>query len=318
MSQSSASSEGDGTSPDVVVAMLTYRRRAQLERAVGALLRQLDRVAGARLVVIDNDVEPSARDIVRDAANDDPRVIYAHEPRPGISAARNRALEEAASADVVVFIDDDELPSEDWLPRMVATWQRYRCAAVAGPVVPIFEVEPDDWARAAGTSQRARHTTGSTVTTAGSGNLLLDVSQLRALHLRFDERFGMTGGEDTLLTRSLTAAGAVIVWCDEALAHEHVPAARMTPRWMRERARREGNTDARVALRMATSGTGPIVRLRFVARGGARVAVGGIRLLHARLQGAVDRQARATWTLWRGVGMMQAVIGETTAGYARA
>ena len=64
------------------------------------------------VLVVDNDPAAGARDAVESFA---PRsagvsVRYVHEPQPGISAARNRALAEAASR-LLVFIDDDERPS---------------------------------------------------------------------------------------------------------------------------------------------------------------------------------------------------------------
>src|SRR3712207_9285353 len=69
-----------------------------------------------------------------------------------------------------------------------------------------------------GAFDRPTHPTGATMSGAGAGNLLLDLRQVRALGLSFDERFGLTGGEDTLFTHALVRAGAEIRWCDEAEA----------------------------------------------------------------------------------------------------
>ena len=48
---------------------------------------------------------------------------------------------------------------------------------------------------------------GARVRSADTGNLLLDLGRVRALDLRLDPRYGLTGGEDSLFTRSLTLAG---------------------------------------------------------------------------------------------------------------
>ncbi|MDG5711871.1 hypothetical protein N0Z45_19695, partial [Acinetobacter baumannii] len=79
-------------------------------------------------------------------------------------------------------------------------------------------------------------------------NLLLSGPVVRRLGLRFDERFGLSGGEDSLFTRALTGAGQRIVWCAEASVLEDVPADRATRSWVCRRALSSGNTAARVEL----------------------------------------------------------------------
>ena len=54
---------------------------------------------------------------------------YVHEPAPGISAGRNRALDEAGDADLLSFIDDDEVPRPGWLSALIDTWLPTRPAA---------------------------------------------------------------------------------------------------------------------------------------------------------------------------------------------
>ena len=73
---------------------------------------------------------------------------YVHEPEPGIAAARNRALDEAGPADLLVFIDDDERPVDGWLARLVETYRVDRPTAVVGPVVSEYEQQPDAWVSA--------------------------------------------------------------------------------------------------------------------------------------------------------------------------
>ena len=67
---------------------------------------------------------------------------------------------------------------------------------------------------------------------AHSNNLLLDLRWSRRLGLRFDPRFGLTGGEDTMFTHDLVGRGGTIVWCDEAVVRESVPADRATRSWV--------------------------------------------------------------------------------------
>ncbi|MEU4454555.1 glycosyltransferase family 2 protein [Nocardioides sp. NPDC023903] len=298
----------------VWVCMLTYRRPEGLAEAIGMLRAQLDLVPGSRLLVVDNDEQPSAASAVTEAAGGDVRVRYVHEPTPGIAAARNRSLDEAGPEAIVVFIDDDEQPSEKWLSTLLACWEETGAAAVVGPVVSRFPDELDPWI-VAGSFVRPRHATGTLVTTAATNNLLLDMAQVGML--RFDLGFGISGGSDTVFTRALSGAGGRIVWCDEATVYDLVPASRATREWLCARFSRVGNSDSRVRVYLAPSGRRGIVRAQETARGVARVALGGLRLLGGQLTGSVAHQARGTRLVYRGVGMVRGAWGSHINEYLR-
>lgn len=143
----------------LTIAMLTYRRNEYLAQVIPQLLEQADDVSGpdttAGVLIVDNDPQAGARAVVeaaRAALGSDPaespeplgeddsavsaltsRLVYVHEPEPGIVAGRNRALSEARGSDALVFIDDDEIPSPGWLASLVSTWRSQECAAVTGP-----------------------------------------------------------------------------------------------------------------------------------------------------------------------------------------
>ena len=63
----------------------------------------------------------------------------------------------------------------------------------------------------------------------------------------FDERMGLMGGEDYHFSERIRRAGFKIVWSNEAIAHETVPAHRLTKRWLLSRAFRVGTAFAFVA-----------------------------------------------------------------------
>ena len=178
----------------VVLAVATYRRAELLRDLLPLLVAEVDELEDeARVVVVDNDPDGSARAVVERLGS--PSVDYYLEPRPGIAAARNRALEESAGAEALVFIDDDERPGEAWLQTLVAAWKEWRCAAVAGPVVSLFEGSVDPWVETCSTFRRPRRASGTIMAGAATSNLLLDVGQLSRLGLRFDDRFGGVSGQ---------------------------------------------------------------------------------------------------------------------------
>ncbi len=299
----------------VVVAMLTYRRPQDLAQAVPAFLAQAA-AHDATLLVVDNDPDGSARGWVEGL--DDPRVRYVHEPRPGIAAGRNRALTECADADLLVFVDDDETPEPGWLDALLAQYERTLPAAVVGAVVSQFPGEVEPWVHEGRFFERRRLRTGTTTDVAATNNLLLDVRQVRALGVTFDERFGLSGGSDTLFTRTLVRRGGRMVWCDEAVVVDHVPTDRATPGWVLARARRSGNSAARAQVAVAQGAAERTrARLAYVVRGGARVVGGGVRVALAavrrdRVAGLVGRR-----NVSRGVGMLGGAFGHVVVEYGR-
>jgi glycosyltransferase involved in cell wall biosynthesis len=301
----------------MVVAVLTYRRPADLAALLPLLIAQLDDVGmPAGVLVVDNDPDGGAREQVEGLG--EPRVRYVHEPTPGIAPARNRALDEAGTADILVFIDDDERPVRGWLRSLLDTYQVTKPAGVVGPVVSSFPDDPDPWILAGGFFRRRRLPTGTEVAVAATNNLLLDLASVRERGLRFDEHRALTGDEDTLFTRQLTDSGGRLVWCSEALVHDIVPPERMTRRWVLTRAFRMGGSASAVELLVARS-----ARLRAMARvrqmllGCSRLGAGVARIAVGLITSSQARKAAGARNLARGLGLIAGAIGYVHAQYRR-
>lgn len=243
---------------------------------------------------------------------------YVHEPAPGIAHARNRALDETADSQLLIFIDDDERPEAGWLEAMLATWSTNRPAAVTGPVYPDYEREPDEWLVAGGFFIRKQYPDGHVMPAAGSGNLLLDLGQVRAMGLRFDERFGITGGSDTLFTRQLVARGGRIIYAAQAGVVDKVPAKRMTRAWACKRYYRVGNTWSRTSVELSPPGLSRLAtRLSLTARGGARAAFGVLRSMAGVVGHSMTNRARGSRAVNRGLGMVAGAWGGVYTEYRR-
>jgi succinoglycan biosynthesis protein ExoM len=303
--------------PRVVVAVLTYLRPEDLPAAVDAVLEQAGGVvADVAVLVVDNDPAGGAMALASRWLGD--RVRFVHEPRPGIAAARNRALDQAGAQDLLVFIDDDERPEPGWLGGLLGTWEQDRPAAVVGPVISALPEELDPWIAAGGFFVRRRLQTGTEVSVAATNNLLLDLEQVRALGLRFDEAFGESGGSDTLFTRQLHRRGGRMVWCDTAVVRDIVPPGRLTRSWVRRRALRLGNSWSRVALALESgSGRRALRRLDLTVSGIARIAGGAARVTWGIVARSMRHRARGTRTVLRGAGMIAGAWGYTYAEYRR-
>ena len=335
----------------LTIAMLTYRRNDYLAQVIPELLAQADDVSDAQttasVLIVDNDPQSGARAVVEAAraalageqseaaepsgradsaaAAATSRLVYVHEPEPGIVAGRNCALSQAHGSDALIFIDDDEIPSPGWLKALVSTWRAQGCAAVTGPTPPTFEVDPSPWVTASGAFDSWEVADGAQVRSADTGNLLLDLAVVERLGLRFDPRYGLTGGEDSLFTRQLTRAGGVIRFAAGAVVTKRVPAARARRTWVLERSLRSGSSWARVRIDTAGSaGDGasaalPRLRLRlgYGLKGLAKAGVDGARAGVARLRGDVPAQARYEVSSRGGLGMVVGALGGHVREYGR-
>ena len=333
----------------LTIAMLTYRRNNYLAQVIPELLAQADDVCDAQttasVLIVDNDPQAGARAVVEAAraalggeqpeaaeasgvADSDAvamsRLVYVHEPEPGIVAGRNRALSQAHGSDALVFIDDDEIPSPGWLKALVSTWRAQGCAAVTGPTPPTFEVDPSAWVVASGAFDSWEAADGDQVRSADTGNLLLDLAVVEGLGLRFDPRYGLTGGEDSLFTRQLTRAGGVIRFAAGAVVTKRVPAARARRTWVLERSLRSGSSWARVRIDTAApdgGASGRLARLRlrlgYGAKGLAKAGIDGARAGVARIRGDVPAQARYEVSSRGGLGMVVGALGVHVREYGR-
>jgi succinoglycan biosynthesis protein ExoM len=296
----------------VAVCVVTCRRPEGLARLLDALARlEVPGEAKVRFVVVDNDPSTeTARAVVEGWRHRLPGpLIYAREPRPGVSQARNAALGLAAPAPLVAFIDDDETPEPDWLGRLLACRRRTGAVAISGPVRPRFDAGVPTWLAATFGLCYVRPKPGRPVGELQSNNLLLDRCYLEREGLAFDDRLGGQGGEDTQLGNAIKARGGRLGWCDDAVVHEHITAERARLAWLLRRWMRLGGTEI-VLAGMAKPAAR--ARLQGLVRGGTRVLAGSAWLLGTLPQlvaGNAEPAVRRLYTVMRGVGMILAACG---------
>lgn len=301
-----------------VIAIATFRRPERLAALLSTLperIAEADQV-DCSVLIVDNDPAGSAEDIAKSASLLDLR--YALESSPGIAAARSRALAEAGDFDLLVFIDDDELPEQGWLTALLQTQQETGATAVVGRLVTEFPPDVDPWVLAGGHYQQPSRPTGTRLKAGATNNLLLDLRQVRALGLDFDKRLGLSGGEDTSFTRALVREGGTIVWCQESVATHHIEPSRLTRKALLRRAYAHGNVDGRLQIAEAASkGERLLMRSRILARGMTRIVGGAVRTTWGYATRNPRHNARGRRIVRRGGGMMSAALGTTFEEYSR-
>lgn len=140
-------SEKAEMSIDFTVAIRTYNGALRLPAVFDRLLAQ-EATEGIRwevLVVDNNSQDETAAVVARYAQHwrSDSQLRYALEPRQGRSFARDRAMMEAASQDLVGFLDDDNLPSLNWIAAAYQFAQTHpQAGAYGGNIQAHLEQEP--------------------------------------------------------------------------------------------------------------------------------------------------------------------------------
>lgn len=111
------------------VIVCTRDRPAMLQACLASLAAQA--APPGEVVVVDNSADGGAAQI----AQGRPGVVYVHEPRPGLSVARNAGLAAARGA-FVAFTDDDVELDSDWTREIVRAFDNPAVDAVTGLVLP--------------------------------------------------------------------------------------------------------------------------------------------------------------------------------------
>ena len=221
----------------ISVCICTYKRPVLLIKLLEELRKQKTNGRFTySAVIVDNDAQQSAKNAVgifKNAAYLD--VEYYSEPEQNIALARNKAVENA-KGDFIAFIDDDELPTQDWLYRLFEAMLQYDADGIQGPVKPIYDEEPPEWIIKGKFYEREIFPTGHILTwrQGRTGNILLRSSIFTAAQNRFDPAFG-SGAEDQDFFRRMKNQGFLFVYCSDAVAYEIVPPIRWKKSFMLKR-----------------------------------------------------------------------------------
>ena len=258
------------------------------------------------IVIVDNDPEASARETCERLAPDMRwPVKYVVETQRGIAPARNAALDNAADAEWICFIDDDEVPDPAWLDELIRVQQACDADVVGGPVVPHFPAPVADWMIKGRFFERRRYATGHRLTHAFTNNVLFRRRILDELNLRFNPRWALIGCEDRHFFQQIGMAGYRIFWADDAVVTEWIPRSRACAEWLVRRHYRVGNSTSLVErdlrpvwkilpLQAAKS-------LAWLAIGVGLLASGPFRGRHVRVHG----QCACAY----GVGLLAGLLG---------
>jgi glycosyltransferase involved in cell wall biosynthesis len=113
----------------VTVIIPSFKRPADLQCCLTALVRQS--VPADEVLVINREGDTETSDLVSALQSRLSTLRLVPVSEPGVIAALNRGLEDAAG-DILVITDDDSEPQSDWLERITASFHNPSIGAVGG------------------------------------------------------------------------------------------------------------------------------------------------------------------------------------------
>lgn len=227
----------------ISVCVCTYKRPHLLASLLqGLRVQDTSELFTYSIVVVDNDCLRSAEAVVSDfRSTSHVPVTYCVEAQQNIALARNKAITNA-KGDLVAFIDDDEIPTSNWLLTLFEAYRKYGVNGVLGSVKPQFEDNAPQWVIRGKFYERPTYPTGLIIDgrKGRTGNVLFEGNICATDEQPFRPEF--VTGEDQDFFRRMIARGHVFIWCNEAVAYEIVPPNRWKRTFMLRRALLRGAT----------------------------------------------------------------------------
>ncbi|MBI3431374.1 MAG: glycosyltransferase family 2 protein [Hydrogenophilales bacterium] len=222
--------------PLLSFAFCTYNRADRLEKLVAAMRAQTCPIPFEILAINNNSTDATVDILTRLEQMPGPTLRWVTEPVQGIVTARNRGIAEALHSDILVFIDDDEIPLPGLLQAAADAILNEGAECAGGRVDTDFTtISRPTWLEddllgflAALDHGPQRLWIQDMNTPLWTGNIAYDMRLFRHdSALRFDMRYnregtGVGGGEDTKMLRTLLERKARIRYRPEMVVRHAV------------------------------------------------------------------------------------------------
>lgn len=212
------------SSPYVSLIVASRNRANNLRRCLRSIERAATHADNCEIIVVDNGSVDETPAVIRQFCRAERMAIqHFHEPRQGLSLARNVGLKNA-SGTIIAFTDDDCVLEEDFFAAMAAHWRDISEPTLCGGRVELGS--PDDQPFTIRTGdmierfERSVHPAGFV-----QGCNFAFNREVLELVGEFDERLGagssFRAGEDTDYLIRADCAGARIEYTPTIVVHHH-------------------------------------------------------------------------------------------------
>ncbi len=242
----------------ITAVICTHNRVRMLSDAIQSLLSQTAPSAQYEIIVVDNASTDDTATVVQawQESHGAERLHLLHEPRLGLSHARNTGVQ-AATGEIIALMDDDGVAEVDWLAHMIKAYETFPNAwAVGGKIVPVWEGTRPSWL----TDDLLPHL--SMLNMGGTARSLETGEELYGANCSFKraafEELGlfrtdlgrcahqMLGSEETEFQTRILRHGRDVVYIPHAVVHHRVTSERLQPCYFIKLAYGKGRTRARL------------------------------------------------------------------------
>lgn len=220
----------------ITIAICTYKR-IFLSETIKSLIGSVRHAKGyVKIVIIDNDVEGSALNILSEFnSNKYFDIEYYNEPSVGVVNARNKVLS-IVDTDWLISIDDDETVDINWFSNylILINDDEISFDAAIGPVITQYPNFVNEKIVNSKVHDRKRYSHLQEIKHGATNNCLLRVSLININKLKFDIRFNFTGAEDSDFFERFNQYGKII-WNNNSIVYEPLTKERSTESWILKR-----------------------------------------------------------------------------------
>lgn len=243
----------------ISVAICTWNRESLLQKTLSNLCDiLLHSNLSWELIIVNNNSTDNTEEVIKRYKNSLP-IKYAFEPKPGLSNARNKAVEKA-DGDYIVWIDDDVLVESNWLSSYIEAFSRHPEAVVfGGPISPWFEGNPPKWLldgwqyiqssyaiRDLGQKEFSFNSTNTSLFPYGANFAIKTNVQKQ---YSYNPELGLKAGkiivgEETVMIQNILDSGNTGWWVPDAKVKHWLPSDRQTLIYLRRYYVGTGQTEA--------------------------------------------------------------------------
>jgi len=233
----------------IAVAICSYDRYELLNKCIESVINQDYNKNEYEILIVDNSPKNINQDKFYKKFNKATKSTrYLFEPIPGLSQARNHALNECDST-LIAYIDDDAIAHPNWLTEVWNAYQNFEDSAgiIGGKIDPIWESAKPSWLHEKLISHFTVIDWGGSTRIAGENewlagaNITFKSDFLKKIN-GFPTNLGRVGKGNILLSNEeisvleqFVEAGYTKIYAPKAVVDHLVPDERLSQEWIRKR-----------------------------------------------------------------------------------